>query len=224
MKGKGPLGIPKWGWVGLALLAVAIFIYVKRKSASSVSSSTSPPQGSDASGVDPSQLASDIAAQLAAAMGGTQPQTDPNAYQSPDLAAFLQALAAQEQDFLDQFGQNLTGLTAGGIAPSWYSQPPQWYTQPPSLPGAPANAQTQAGAPGSPYTPSGAYNLGEPIGSFTTLATGPNILSGGYQTGQPVYAQYSPSGGATGGGYGTGGVATFSTETPRATAGSPVYV
>ena len=123
MKGKF-IGLDKKVWIGLLVLGVIVYLYVRHKSATS--SSVAP----STSGVDESQLASDITGQLSAALGGTQPATDSGASSAADMSQFLQELAQQEAQFMSQFEGSLSGLTAAGVAPAWFNQPPAWWTSP----------------------------------------------------------------------------------------------
>lgn len=194
LKGKGPLGIPKWGWIAILLAGVGLFIYLRRKSASSTSASTTPPVGG--TGVDSSQLASDIAAQLAASLGGTPAATDPNATGGMDWASFLDSLAAQQQAYLTQLESYISSLAAAGLgAPGTPQTAPS--TPPPTTPpppGTPAPGASPgfptSGGPAVYQTSSGQVTVAGLFGPTDILGLPSSYTNVNYQPGggQTTYA------------------------------------
>lgn len=120
-------GLPKWVVVVIGILGVilAYYIYKHSQNSSSVSSSTG--------GVDENQLASDIAAQLAATLGGTPNSTDLNATSPTDNSSLLAELAQQQAESLQLLQQlvntgsgvgGTTSPTGGGTVPTDFTTIP----------------------------------------------------------------------------------------------------
>lgn len=185
MKAKGPLGIPKWGWLVLLAGGVVLFIVLKKKS-SSASASATPPVGQ--TGVDSSQLASDIAAQLAASLGGTPSQDGTSGM---DWASFLDNLAAQQQAYFTQFESYLSNLSAAGLgAPGTPQTAPPTPPPPGAPPGSSPSSTPTSGGPSIYQTSSGQVTLTGLAGPTNIYGLPPSYTDVNYQQGggQSTYA------------------------------------
>lgn len=109
MKGKKLLGLNMYAWAGIIALGIVVFIYFRRKN----NSATPSPSSNDSvtGGLDESQLASDIAAQTAASLGGTPAPDNGGMLDYGQLQAMLDAQNAS----IDSALQNIGGLFAGGL-------------------------------------------------------------------------------------------------------------
>lgn len=175
--------VPKWGWVAIAVGMVAVFWYVKHRGGNTAATAAGP-------GADPSQLSSDIAAQLAAALGGSPASTDPNAVGGSDNNAMLAELLAQQGQSLQDFLANISAMSAAGIgygSGGYYADPSGQSPgssfgigglQPPN-PYAP---------PGSPY----AGFVGTPGYTTPYGGTGGGIVPGTYSIFTGPQGQYMP--------------------------------
>lgn len=173
--------VPKWAWVAAGLVAVAVFYYMHKRAQANSTAATATGAGSDTSGgVDESQLSSDIAAQLAAALGGTPPGTDSGAVQPQDDSALIEALLQMLGQSQAEFGQFATSMYGSGIysggayGPSPAGQDPsaqlgQGGLQAPSY-GSPGPSQP---APVYSPIPSGFYGTA-PVGGVYSAAYNPS--------------------------------------------------
>lgn len=190
--------IPKWAWAVAAIVAVGVWWYLHKQS-SSTSASTTPPQGTDATGVDESQLSSDLAAQLAAALGGTPDQG--GAVSSPDQEQLI-------QDLMNMLGQSnadyqglITSLSGAGITPY-----PGQQSQPVQQPGYVQTTDPYATPTGGGYTTysppipgtSGASYIDpyNPYSSPFAVAAAPNTagIAGVVNPGAPIPQVFTTSG------------------------------
>ena len=191
-KKTGLKAVPKWVWIVAALLAVGVFIYLKRSSSSTSANTGVPPQGGG-SGVDESQLSSDIAAQLAAALVGTPDQG--GAVSSPDQSQLDQDLLALIQQSQGDYNSLVTQLVGSGlVGPGTPTQ----QTQPISVTGtqqfAPASTDPYNLGP-SPFAVTAAPNTAGIAGIVNPGAPVPNVYltSGQNITGYAGVIQPSPS-------------------------------
>lgn len=107
--------VPKWAWIAAGLTAVVVFYYFhKRAQANSTGATATNTQNTDG-GVDESQLSSDIAAQLAAALGGTPQGVDNGAVSPQDDSALIASLLQMLQQSQDEFGQFATSMVGSGV-------------------------------------------------------------------------------------------------------------
>jgi len=177
VKKTGLKAVPKWVWIGAAVLAVGVFIYLKRSSSSTSANTGTPPQGGG-SGVDESQLSSDIAAQLAAALGGTPDQG--GAVSSPDQSQLDQDLLGLIQQSQGDYNSLVTQLVASGIAN-------------PGVAGSQTSPVTVTGQTQFNPAPADPYNLG-PSPFAVTAAPNTAGIAGIVNPGAPVPNVYSTSG------------------------------
>lgn len=149
--GKKFLGLsPKW-WAVAVALGVLIFWYLRKQSSSTTNASNAT---DTTAGLDEGQLASDIAGQTTAALGGT-PGADTGGF---DPTALTDALNTYSQS-LEDFASSFAGMTAGGVGGSTAGQ--TGVGSSPSAGGAQAGAVTEA---------TGAPIIVNPQPSFTSTA------------------------------------------------------
>jgi hypothetical protein len=145
--------VPKWAWIVAALVAVGVFYYMRHRAANnstgaqSAGASASDSLGSS-TGVDTSQLASDVAGQLGSSLGGTPPSYSSGAVSPVDNSQlYATMLQMQAQSFSDYLGTLAPILSAGIVPTSSGTVPGSSDGGPTTAPGAPAtsNPQTPTG-------------------------------------------------------------------------------
>lgn len=196
---KTYLGLSTKVWIGVLALGVAIFIYVRHRSAT-------PTQHTSTDATDDSQLGSDIAAQVAATLGG-QPQGDTGGFDTAWLADLINQNAQSLQDYLaNAIGAASGGVTAvggggGGTAPDG-SAAPDTAVLPPST--NTAVVAPSLAAPSAPVTLADYFNAYEqqftsPSGFVPTAAAPYDASSQGFMGAPLPFNSDAVAGGTNGG-------------------------